>query len=218
MSLKLNVRSITGFNAPLSRPLRMYSTAASWCALRFGELTELRRRDVVIDADAYRGLIRVERAVVRVGDDFRVTTPKSDAGKRRVGDGFRVTTPKSDAGSRSVAIPPHLLPTLQTHLTKHVGPEPDALLFPAQHGGHLAPATLTRHFYRAREAADRPDLRFHDLRHTGAVFAAQTGATLAELMARLGHSTPVAAMRYQHAAAERDQVIAAALSRIAVGS
>ena len=51
----------------------------------------------------------------------------------------------------------------------------------------------------------------------GAVFAAQTGATLAELMARLGHSTPVAAMRYQHAAAERDQVIAAALSKIAVG-
>ena len=28
MSLKLNVRSITRFNAPLSRPLRMYSTAA----------------------------------------------------------------------------------------------------------------------------------------------------------------------------------------------
>src|ERR1700756_2983415 len=125
--------------------------------------------------------------------------------------------PKSDAGTRDVAIPPHLLPTLQTHLTKHAGPETDSLLFPAQHGGHLAPATLTRHFYRARVAADRPDLRFHDLRHSGAVFAAQTGATLAELMARLGHSTPVAAMRYQHAAAGRDQVIAAALSKIALG-
>lgn len=41
--------------------------------------------------------------------------------------------------------------------------------------------------------------------------------TLAELMARLGHSTPAAAMRYQHAAAGRDQVIAEALSELARG-
>ena len=39
--------------------------------------------------------------------------------------------------------------------------------------------------------------------------------TLAELMARLGHATPAAAMRYQHAAAGRDEQIAEALSRIA---
>ena len=58
--------------------------------------------------------------------------------------------------------------------------------------------------YLAREAAGRPDSRFHDLRHTGAVLAAQTGATLAELMGRLGHSTPQAALRYQHAAQGRD--------------
>ena len=63
--------------------------------------------------------------------------------------------------------------------------------------------------------AGRPDLRFHDLRHTGAVLAAQTGATLAELMGRLGHSTSSAAMRYQHAAADRDKAIAEALSRLA---
>lgn len=45
--------------------------------------------------------------------------------------------------------------------------------------------------------------------------AAQTGATLAELMARLGHSTPQAAMRYQHQAEGRDKAIAAALSELA---
>lgn len=67
----------------------------------------------------------------------------------------------------------------------------------------------------ARKAAGRPDLRPHDLRHTGVVLAAQTGATLAELMARLGHSTPAAAMRYQHAAADRDRLIADALSQLA---
>ncbi|WP_157011436.1 tyrosine-type recombinase/integrase, partial [Mycobacterium celatum] len=87
----------------------------------------------------------------------------------------------------------------------------------ADHGGHLAPSTLNRHWYRARAAAGRDDLRFHDLRHSGAVLAAATGATLADLMARLGHSTPAAAMRYQHAAQGRDKAIAELLSKLATG-
>jgi len=186
---------------------------AAWCALRFGELTELRRRDVVIveptpdqlanalanseDQPESYGTVRVERAVVRTEG------------------GFEVTTPKSDAGRRDVEIPPHLLPAIKDHLARFVGPEKDALLFPAQHGGHLAPASLYRQFYKARSAAKRDDLRWHDLRHSGAVLAAATGATLAELMARLGHSTPGAAMRYQHAARGRDRQIAKLLSKLA---
>jgi integrase len=166
---------------------------ASWCALRFGELTELRRMDV----DLHDEVIRVRRAVVRTDD------------------GFKQTTPKSDAGIRDVAIPPHLLPALEDHLAKHVGKTRDSLLFPAMRGGYMAEGTLFRHFCKAREAASRPDLRFHDLRHSGAVLAAATGATLAELMARLGHSSPAAAMRYQHAAQGRDREIAALLSKLA---
>jgi hypothetical protein len=50
------------------------------------------------------------------------------------------------------------------------------------------------------------------------VLAAATGATLAELMARLGHSTVDAAMAYQHASQDRDKVIAAALSGLAAGT
>jgi integrase len=184
---------------------------AAWCALRFGELTELRRKDVIIfeppqvdqidppaadDARESYGIVRVERAVVRVDD------------------GFQVTTPKSDAGIRDVEIPPHLLPVMKDHLARFVGPGRGELLFPAQHGGHLAPATLYRRFYTARAKAKRDDLRWHDLRHSGAVLAAATGATLAELMARLGHSTPAAAMRYQHAAQGRDRQIAALLSKL----
>jgi hypothetical protein len=38
---------------------------------------------------------------------------------------------------------------------------------------------------------------------------------VAELMARLGHSPPAAAMRYQHAAQGRDREIAALLSKLA---
>ena len=166
---------------------------ASWCALRLGELTELRRKDI----DLSQEVIQISRAVVRVGNEFRVTTPKSEA------------------GIRDVAIPPHLIRAIEDHLAKHVGERPDSLLFPAQRGGHMHPATLYWQYCQAREAAARPDLRFHDLRHSGAVLAAATGATLAELMARLGHSSPAAAMRYQHAARGRDREIAALLSKLA---
>jgi integrase len=81
----------------------------------------------------------------------------------------------------------------------------------------MAPSSLYKVFYPARAKAGRPDLRFHDLRHTGAVLAASTGATLAELMARLGHTTAGAAMRYQHASQDRDQAIAKALSAMVKG-
>jgi len=168
---------------------------AAWCGLRFGEITELRRKDV----DTTHGVVKVRRAVVRVDGEFVVGTPKSDA------------------GTRDVTIPPHLLPIVRAHLASNITGGRDGLLFPAagDPSKHLAPATLYRVFYKAREAAGRPDLRFHDLRHTGAVLAASTGASLAELMARLGHSTAGAAMRYQHAAQDRDRVIAEALSNLA---
>jgi integrase len=169
---------------------------AAWCGLRFGEITELRRGDLDLSAR----MIRIERAVVRVDG------------------GFLVGDPKSDAGRRTVALPPHLVPALQHHLHAHVGPEPGDLVFPARRGGHMAPATLYKVWYPARLAAGRPDLRFHDLRHTGATLAAATGATLADLMSRLGHSTSSAALRYQHAAADRDAAIAEALSGFAAAN
>lgn len=173
--------------------LQLMVLLAAWCALRFGELVELRRKDI----DLEDHVVKIRRAAVRVDG------------------GWVVGDPKSDAGKRDVSIPPHIAPAVLRHLTKHVGPKPDALLFPAKSGDHLQPSTLYRHFYRAREKAKRPDLRWHDLRHSGAVLAAQTGATLAELMARLGHSTHQAAMRYQHAAQGRDRQIADALSKLA---
>ncbi|UUZ44292.1 tyrosine-type recombinase/integrase [Janibacter limosus] len=127
-----------------------------------------------------------------------------------------VGSPKSEAGVRDVAIPPHLIPILEGHLAEHVGPAKDALVFSAvkDPDTRVHPNTLYRHWYRAGDTVGRPDLRIHDLRHTGAVLAAQAGATLAELMARIGHSTPQAALRYQHAARGRDTEIAAALSRL----
>jgi integrase len=70
-------------------------------------------------------------------------------------------------------------------------------------------------FDRARRKADMPGFRFHDLRHTGQTLAAATGATVKDLMRRLGHASPVASYRYLHAVDGRDAEIAAALSALA---
>ncbi|MCV7408784.1 integrase [Mycobacterium florentinum] len=189
-----SVEELTTVTAAMPERLQLMVALASWCALRFGETIELQRGDIDLSTE----VIRVRRAAVRTKHG-----------------GFQVTTPKSDAGVRDVAIPPHLIPAIEAHLSKYVGSKRDSLLFPNDRGGHLQPSTLMRHWYRARAAAGRPDLRWHDLRHSGAVLAAATGASLAELMARLGHSTPAAAMRYQHAAQGRDHEIAALLSKLA---
>jgi integrase len=54
-------------------------------------------------------------------------------------------------------------------------------------------------------------LHLHDLRHTSSSWSAQSGATLKELMARIGRSRTRAAMIYQPATRDRDHAIAAAL-------
>ena len=164
---------LEALTAAMPDRLRLLVLLGAWCALRFGELAELRRADI----DVRRGIVRIRRGVVWVNSEAIVGPPKSLA------------------GVRDVAIPPHLMPLVRDHLKRFVGSADSALLFAAGDGRHLTSNSLYWHFYRARTTAGRPDLRFHDLRHTGAVLAAATGATPAELMARLGHSSPAAAMK-----------------------
>lgn len=176
--------------------LRASVLLAAWCGLRWGETSELRRKDVSKDC----GTLRIRRAVT-----YR-------QGKFFVGE------PKTAAGIRDVAIPPHIRPAVKTHLRQHVGRDPDALLFPVDaEGGHMHGDNYRTYWEKAREAIDKPNLRVHDLRHVGAVLAAQSGATTAELMHRLGHTTPQMALRYQHVAQGRDAEIAERLSKLAGG-
>ncbi len=172
---------------------RMMVHLAAWCAVRFGELTELRRKDI----DLKNGVIRVRRAV---------TWP---SGQPEVG------TPKSAAGIRDVSIPPHLLIDLRRHLDLHAQRGSDGLVFPNTDGHHMHHGSLYKVYKPARAAAGRPDLRWHDLRHTGATLAAHAGATTRELMDRLGHSTATVAMMYQHVADGRPAEIAKRLSALA---
>lgn len=168
---------------------------AAWCGLRWGETSELRRKDVSADGS----VLRVRRAVT-----YR-------AGKFTVGE------PKTAAGIRDVVVPPHIRPAVKAHLKTHVDKPAEALLFPGENGGHLRDDQYRTHWEKARKAVGKPNLRVHDLRHVGAVLAAQSGATTAELMHRLGHTTPAMALRYQHVAEGRDAEIAERLSKLAQG-
>lgn len=175
--------------------LRLLIQLSAWCALRFGEVTELRRKDV----DVKRGVVRIDRGVVRDGGEVIVDDPKSEAGKR------------------PVHFPPHLAPMIKAHLRKHAQLGPDGLLFYGKAGGQLPHSSLLYHFNAAKHLARRDDLTPHALRHTGATLAAQSGATIKELMSRVGHSTPTMAIRYQHASEERDLLLAQKLSKLAEG-
>lgn len=185
---------------------RLMVLLADGTGLRFGELAELRRRDVKLPPKGAKpgtpGVLKVRRGVVRSRSA-----------------GVIAKAPKSEAGIRDVPVPPHLLPALREHLLRHAAAGVDGLLFPSRTGGHLSPsafygraAKVTRDgqirtrgwgWYEARRLAGRTDLHFHDLRHGALTEAARHGATLAELMALGGHSTPAAAHRYQQAASGR---------------
>ena len=68
---------------------------------------------------------------------------------------------------------------------------------------------------RALNRIGRPDLRPHDLRHTGMTLAAEAGASLAELKRRLGQLTTQAAEIYLHATTDHGRRIADRMDELA---
>lgn len=116
--------------------------------------------------------------------------------------------PKSSAGVRTVAFPAELLPDVTQHLDAYAGPGRDGLVFLGPRGGQLRRSNFRDDWIVARtKAGITADVHFHDLRHTGNTLAA-SGASLRELMTRMGHSTPRAALIYQHMVNGRDREIA----------
>ena len=172
---------------------------AVYCQLRRGEVLGLQRGDI----DLATGSVRVVRAWTAISGQ----TPS-------------IGPTKSSAGTRTLFIPPHVITVASDHLDRLDDGSPSAWLFPGDQrkGPNPWPAnpySLNRIWRTARVGIGRPDLRFHDLRHTGLTMVAATGATTKEIMRQGGHSNPAAALRYQHATNARAKNIAAALSVMA---
>jgi integrase len=167
--------------------------AAAFSGLRRGELFGLRREHIDLD----NGTITVEAQRQQLSN-----------GQHLIGQ------PKSDAGIRTVALPREVVDELADHLARFVGPEPSAWVFTGAKGGPLREGVWQNEWARARVSIGLPDLHFHDLRHVAATLAAETGAGVKEIMYRIGHSSPQAALRYQHATQRRDRSIADGISRL----
>jgi integrase len=114
---------------------------------------------------------------------------------------------------RTVAIPSAIVPALRDHLDKFTGPEADALIFTGARGGILRRSNFRRaaKWDENTRKIGCPGLHFHDLRHTGNTIAAGSGATLRDLMERMGHDSVRAALIYQYSTAEADRKIANAM-------
>ncbi|GGQ64093.1 tyrosine-type recombinase/integrase [Streptomyces pilosus] len=170
---------------------RVLVLMAGFLGLRWGELIGLHRRDIDLDHAA----VRVRRAVAELNNGQR-----------------EIKAPKSAAGKRTVSIPAAILPEIREHLNKYAEPGADGRVFVGAKGATPRRNHFNRLWRKACDDIGVKALHFHDLRHTGNTLAASTGASTRELMARMGHSTARAALIYQHASAERDRLIADAVS------
>lgn len=150
--------------------------------LRYGECLALRTDDVIVERDG-AGEVDCVRLVV---DDAVV----EGAGIPR--ESGQV---KSEAGIRGISI----FGSDARIIAEHVAGLPaGALLWTDTQGRYVSQSSVNNAWWKARTKVGCTDVTFHSLRHYQGTRYARTGATLAEIMARLGHGSVRAAMRYQH--------------------
>jgi integrase len=170
---------------------------AAFGGLRWGELAGLRRKHIDLEA----GRVTVAEQLVEVNGVFSFGPPKSAAGRR------------------TVTLPAVVVEALAEYLARFTATSPEAFVFLSNQGKHLRRSNFNRRVWQpATRAAGVEGLRVHDLRHTAGTLATAAGGSLREVMDRLGHSTTVAAVRYQHVMAERDAAIARELNRLIEGA
>jgi integrase len=168
--------------------LRALVLVAGFGTLRPGELLGLQRGDI----DLLHGTVHVQREAHEITGQGRILTP-----------------PKSEAGDRTVALPAEIRDELSDHLDAYVAPEPEAYVFTRPSGRPLRRSDLSNAWHAACTAVGIEGVHPHDLRHfSGTTTARMPGITTKEVMSRMGHASPRAALIYQHATAERDHAVA----------
>jgi len=166
--------------------------AAAYTGLRWGELAGLRRCDV----DLERNLVTVARKLGEVNGQLAFSPPKTAAGKRTIG------------------MPSFVARSLAVHIDLYALPGAEGLVFPSADGQPMRRSNFRRRVWEPATAeVGMTGFRFHDLRHTAATLAAASGTSLKALMARIGHASAAAALRYQHVIDGQDADIVKYLER-----
>lgn len=100
--------------------------------------------------------------------------------------------------SRTVALAPSILSALKAQKawqaecrlkSYDMWSNDDNLIFTNELGKHLTHSNVYKHFKKIAESIGIPDARFHDLRHTYAVAALQSGDDIKTVQESLGHHT-----------------------------
>jgi integrase len=148
------------------------------------------------DVDLKRGTVRVVRSVAEVKGRFVIGPPKSRASKR------------------VVVIPSAVVTVLRAHLRWFSEKGTEGRVFVGSKGATMRRTNFQSMWTKAVEAAGLPEgFRFHDLRHTGNTWAAESGANLRELMERMGHDSERAALIYLHSSSDSGRRIADGIDR-----
>ncbi len=138
-----------------------------YTGIRWGEATALK----VHDLDFSKGRLHVSSNAVEVQGTIHLGTPKSHRG-------------------RVVPVPEFLMEELAQ---KTSGCRPNDLVFPGPDGDHMRRVRASTHskswFKTALKSAGLPPMTPHDLRHTAASLAVQSGAHVKTIQRMLGHSS-----------------------------
>lgn len=172
---------------------RAFILLKTFASLRWGEITALTVRTSTLSCVKFGS----------AGSSWSVRRARSKLGRR-----------SQRAGSRTVSFPELILPDLQEHIEKFRGSGRGGLVFCALKGQPLRRSLFNRSVKWHELVAEIgvPDLHLHDLRHNGNTLAASSGASLKDLMTRMGHDSPAAALIHQHATREADAAIAVAMN------
>lgn len=166
---------------------------AAYSGLRWGELTELRKKDFTkVERDGHINyLVSVSRAVKFVDGKFTI-------GK-----------PKTKYSIRTVPITHELTEFIDEMLSGVPGRVDEALIFPSASGTHLRHDVFMNALRVALKNAGITRAAFapHSFRHFGGTMYALSGATLPEIKKWLGDNSTDAVQIYLHAT-ERTNSIA----------
>ena len=131
--------------------------------LRLGELTVLQWEDLNLTT----GELRISKQAVVIGSEVVVTEPKTKA------------------AVRTLLLPPKVLEVFREYRKRNVS----RWLFPSpkKEDSPLLPSVVRQRLHRLLDHAGCERMRFHDLQHTFATLALESGKDVKTLSAMLGH-------------------------------